>query len=51
MKDGPVNDVPISITILNNNLISIWTDQVKISDHFGKTSIYGEIMQDIVINK
>ncbi len=51
MKDGAVNDVPMSITTLNNNLISIWTDQVKINDHFGKTPRYGEIIQDIVIKK
>ena len=51
MKDIPVNDVPISIKTLNNNVISIWTDPVKINDHFGKTPIYGQILQDIVIKK
>ena len=51
MKDIPVNDVPISITTLNNNVVSIWTDPVKINDHFGKTPIYGQILQDIVIKK
>lgn len=51
MKDSPVNDVPISIKILNNNVISIWTDQVKINNHFGNTPIYGQIIQDIVIKK
>ncbi len=51
MKDIPVNDVPISIKTLNNNVISIWTDPVKINDHFGNTPIYGQIIQDIVIKK
>ena len=51
MKDIPVNDVPISIKAMNNNVISIWTDPVKINDHFGNTPIYGQIIQDIVIKK
>ena len=51
MKDIPVNDVPISIKAMNNNVISIWTDPVKINDHFGNTPIYGLIDQDIVIKK
>jgi hypothetical protein len=51
MKDIPVNDVPISIKTLNNNVISIWTDPAKINDHFGNTPIYGQIIQDIVIKK
>ena len=51
MKDSPINDVPISIKTLNNNVISIWTDPVKINNHFGNTPIYGQIIQDIVIKK
>ena len=51
MKDGPVNDVPISINVLDNNVISIWTDPSKINNHFGNTPIYGQILQDIVIKK
>ena len=51
MKDIPVNDVPISIKTLNNNVKSIWADPVKINDHFGNTPIYGQIIQDIVIKK
>ena len=51
MKDGPVNDVPISIKTFNNNVISIWINPVKINDHFGNTPIYGQIIQDIVIKK
>ncbi len=51
MKDSQVNDVPISIKALNNNVISIWTDPSKINNHFGNTPIYGQIIQDIVIKK
>lgn len=51
MKEGPVNDVPISIKVLDNNVISIWIDPAKINDHFGNTPIYGQIVQDIVIKK
>ena len=51
MKDGPVNDVPISIKTFNNNVISIWINPVKINDHFGNMSIYGQIIKDIVIKK
>jgi len=35
MKDGPVNDVPISIRL------SIWVDPSKTDKHFGNTVIYG----------
>jgi len=51
IRDNPINDVPISIEILNNNVISIWTDPNKINDHFGNTPIYGQIIQDIIIKK
>lgn len=51
IKDSPVNDVPISINTLNNNVISILTDPVKTNNHFGDTPIYGQIIEDIVIKK
>ncbi len=51
MKDRPINDVPISIKTLNNNIISIWTDLSKINDHFGNTPVYGQIVQDVIIKK
>jgi hypothetical protein len=51
MKDGPVNEVPVSIKMLDNNVISIWMDPAKINNHFGNTPIYGQILQDIVIKK
>ena len=51
MKDRLINDVPISIKKLNNNIINIWTDRSKINDHFGNTPIYGQIVQDVIIKK
>ena len=41
MKDGPVQDVPTSITLLDGNAISIWIDPFKVNSHFGNTPIYG----------
>jgi hypothetical protein len=51
MKEGPVNDVPISIRTLNNNIISIWVDPAKTMNHFGNTPIYGSITQYVIVKK
>jgi hypothetical protein len=51
MKEGPVNDVPLSIKTLNDNVISIWVDPAKTMNHFGNTPIYGTIIRDVVIRK
>ena len=51
MTDGPVNNVPLSIKSMNNNVISIWVDPTKVNNHFGNTPIFGLIQQDIVIKK
>jgi hypothetical protein len=51
MEDGPVNNVPLSIKSMNNNVISIWVEPTKINNHFGNTPIFGLIQQDIVIKK
>ena len=51
MKDGPVNNVPLSLKSMNNNVISIWVDPTKVNNHFGNTPIFGLIQQDIVIKK
>jgi hypothetical protein len=51
MKDGPVNDVPISVRTLNDNAISIWVDPAKTMNHFGNTPIYGTITQEVLIRK
>jgi hypothetical protein len=41
MKNGPLNDTPISIKLMNENAISIWLDPLKIEKHFGNTLING----------
>jgi hypothetical protein len=51
MHDTPVNDVPLSVKTLNNNVISIWVDPTKVNNHYGNTPIFGLIQQDIVIKK
>lgn len=51
MKDGPVNNVPLSIKSMNNNVLSVWIDPTKVNNHFGNTPIFGLIQQDIVIKK
>ena len=51
MKEGPVNDVPISIRTLSDNVISIWVDPAKTMNHFGNTPIYGTITQEVLVRK
>jgi hypothetical protein len=51
MKEGPVNDVPMSVRTLNNNIISIWVDPAKTMNHFGDTPIYGTITQYVIVRK
>jgi hypothetical protein len=51
MKEGPVNDVPLSARTLNDNVISIWVDPAKTMNHFGNTPIYGTITQDVLVRK
>jgi hypothetical protein len=43
LKNGPVADVPISIKVMNNRIISIWLDEAKVNNHFGNTPIFGVI--------
>ena len=46
MREGPVVDIPASITITGDKVISIWLDPSKVSDHYGNTPIYGLVMDD-----
>jgi hypothetical protein len=41
MKDGPVNQVPTSIKLIDGSAISLWLDPSKTKSHFGNTAIYG----------
>jgi hypothetical protein len=51
MKEGPVNDVPISIRTLSDNVVSIRVDPTKTMNHFGNTPIYGTITQEVLVRK
>lgn len=51
MKDGPVENVPINITIMNNNVISIWLDPTKTNNHFGDTPIFGTVNATTIRNE
>ncbi|MFL6409410.1 MAG: hypothetical protein ACJ71F_20380 [Nitrososphaeraceae archaeon] len=51
MKEGPVNDVPISIRTFDDNVISILVDPTKTMNHFGNTPIYGTITREVLVRK
>jgi hypothetical protein len=46
MREGPVIDIPSSVTITGDKVISIWLDPSKINNHYGNTPIYGLVMDD-----
>jgi len=46
MREGPVTDIPSSITITGDKVISILLDPSKVSNHYGNTPIYGLVMDD-----
>jgi hypothetical protein len=48
MREGPVTDIPTSIKIMGNKVISIWLDPSKIDNHYGNTPIYGIIIDENV---
>lgn len=41
MREGPVTDVPTTITLLGDTAISIVFDPSKTNNHFGNSAIYG----------
>ena len=43
MKDGPVSNVPVSITLSDNGNFSIMIDPKATKSHFGNTPIEGKI--------
>ena len=51
MKDGPVDDISISVKRIDNNVISVWVDPTKINNHFGNTPIFGTIEKLIKVEK
>jgi hypothetical protein len=51
MRQGPVENVPVSIKRTDNNVISIWADPTMINNHFGNTPIFGTIEKQLSIKK
>ena len=51
MKDGPVSNVPTTVTDMGNNVVSIYLDPTAVSNHFGDTPIYGTITKSVPNNK
>jgi hypothetical protein len=46
LREGIVTNVPISIKIMDNNIISIWLDPAKVKNHFGNTPIFGAVSKN-----
>lgn len=44
MREGPVTDIPTTIRIMEDKVISIWLDPSRIENHYGNTPIYGLVM-------
>jgi len=44
LRDGPMEDVPISIKIMQGSAISVWIDP-EVVTHFGDTPIYGVVIK------
>ncbi len=51
MKEGPVHDVPMSVTVKEGNVLSLWLDPSKVNNHFGNTPIYGTVTKAVQIMK
>ena len=51
MRQGPVDEVPVSIKRIDTNVLSIWADPIKINRHFGNTPIFGTIERLITVEK
>jgi hypothetical protein len=47
LRDGPVTDIPTTITVINDKVINIWLDPAKVNSHYGNTPIYGMVMQKL----
>jgi hypothetical protein len=45
LREGVVTDIPISIKIMNNSVISIWLDPAKVKNHYGNTPIFGVVFK------
>jgi hypothetical protein len=46
MREGPVTNIPITIRIMGDKVISIWLDPSRVENHYGNTPIYGIVMDE-----
>lgn len=46
-REGPITDIPTTITITNGKVIGIWLDPVRINYHYGDTPIYGIVSEEM----
>jgi hypothetical protein len=44
--EGTVTDVPTSIRVLGEGVISIWIDPSRVEEHYGETPIYGVVADE-----
>jgi hypothetical protein len=51
LKDGPVDNVPVSIKRIDNSVVSIWADPTRVNNHFGNTPIFGTIEKLLRVEK
>ena len=51
MPQGPVNEVPLSIRVMNNSLGVISIDPIKTNNHFGTMPIYGIPLEESKYNE
>ena len=51
MRQGPVENVSVSIKRIDNDVISIWADPAVINNHFGNTPIFGTIEKLLEVGK
>ncbi|HEX5519040.1 MAG TPA: hypothetical protein VFX18_01225 [Candidatus Nitrosocosmicus sp.] len=46
MREGPILNVPTTILLSNNNVISIFFDPKSVQNHFGDSPFYGVILNN-----
>jgi hypothetical protein len=46
LPDGIVEDVPTSVRVLGEGVISIWIDPTRVEEHYGYTPIYGLVSDE-----
>jgi hypothetical protein len=47
-SEGPITDIPTTISITNGKVISIWLDPAKINYHYGDTPVYGIVLKEML---